>query len=78
MKPVIALLVPFFALAVANPIVDATARQACDGRITLLCTEPGEGELCTEMPFQCSGPGVSPVSSDPTCVADCVCRCFDT
>ncbi|KAJ7466487.1 hypothetical protein FB451DRAFT_1260975 [Mycena latifolia] len=81
MRFIIALLIPFVAVAFANPIVDATARdaaldarQVCPG--ALQCTNPGEAALCAQLPFQCTAAGLPPVMNDPSCVADCRCLCL--
>ncbi|KAJ7466486.1 hypothetical protein FB451DRAFT_1260973 [Mycena latifolia] len=80
MKFIIALIFPFIAAAVANPIADATARDAavdarqeCTGGLS--CTNPGEARLCTQLEFQCTAVGLPPVMNSPSCVADCVCIC---
>ncbi|KAJ7448916.1 hypothetical protein FB451DRAFT_1531937 [Mycena latifolia] len=81
MNLLIALLVPFVAIAVANP-VDATARDAdinarakCE-IFGLICSgSPDPSDACSALPFECPTKGLPPISSDPICAANCICPC---
>ncbi|KAJ6521159.1 hypothetical protein DFH09DRAFT_1155765 [Mycena vulgaris] len=77
----ISLLVSFVAVAVANPIVDVTARDAeLDARTCqifgMICTAPASTDACEALDgWHCQGKGLPPIISDPTCAANCVCPC---
>ncbi|KAJ7114289.1 hypothetical protein C8R44DRAFT_881152 [Mycena epipterygia] len=86
MKLSITALLPFFAAAIANPIVEVVARNsAFDARDTLnqrncqiidLVCNDGDTQAveCQETPFQCNEIGLPPVTSNATCAAQCLCH----
>ncbi|KAJ6521223.1 hypothetical protein B0H19DRAFT_1385376 [Mycena capillaripes] len=76
-----ALLVSFAAVALAKPVVDGAAREAsvewrsCQTVPFLVCSGSVDQEFaCANLGFNCPGNGLSPVISDPTCAAQCVCE----
>ncbi|KAJ7645796.1 hypothetical protein B0H17DRAFT_1103813 [Mycena rosella] len=76
MKPIIALLVSFIGAAVANPIADtAPGLLARNCQVAFICEAPASISVCGPLTLSCSGPGTHPVSSDPTCTANCFCGC---
>ncbi|KAF8168971.1 hypothetical protein K438DRAFT_1983555 [Mycena galopus ATCC 62051] len=86
MKFLIPLLVPFLALAAANPLGDIAAREAavvearavprnCLTLPFLICTGGINQEIaCGDIPWSCPGDGEPPNTSSTTCAADCVCE----
>ncbi|KAJ7114605.1 hypothetical protein C8R43DRAFT_1138418 [Mycena crocata] len=76
MKFIIALFASLIAFAVANPIVNPIAREPATCQIFgLICTGGVDSEFCEGLGFQCQGKGKAPISSDPTCEANCICPC---
>ncbi|KAJ6564052.1 hypothetical protein B0H19DRAFT_1258560 [Mycena capillaripes] len=71
-----ALLVSFAAVVVANPVPaeDFAVARNCQSLPFLICTGGINQEIaCTDLGFQCPTSGLSPVISDATCEAQCVC-----
>ncbi|KAJ7105952.1 hypothetical protein C8R44DRAFT_886392 [Mycena epipterygia] len=85
MKFNIAVLIPFVVIAVANPILDATTRDAltaarADGPrncqiIDLVCSGgSAQAAECEQIPFECQQIGLHPITANATCAAQCVCH----
>ncbi|KAJ7623015.1 hypothetical protein DFH06DRAFT_758810 [Mycena polygramma] len=76
-----ALLASFVAVAVANPVYNAVARETvlearaqCDLAPFLNCTGGIIQEAaCDGDRWTCPGDGLHPVTSNATCVAQCTC-----
>ncbi|KAJ7636407.1 hypothetical protein FB45DRAFT_1024528 [Roridomyces roridus] len=78
MQLLAALIASFVALAAANPVADLGAREpqvVCDTLPFLRCQGGINQQVaCQAIPWTCSSTGATPVISDATCAADCVCE----
>ncbi|KAJ7478300.1 hypothetical protein FB451DRAFT_1557014 [Mycena latifolia] len=77
MKLTLALLAPFVAVAVANPIADAIPRVAptCDIGGFLCTGGIAQQEFCLSLYWKCQAAGQPIISPNATCEADCSCPC---